>query len=330
MEVCGGHTMAIQKFGISSLLPENLRLISGPGCPVCVTGRKYIDHAIALARQNQNIVATYGDLIRVPGSTSTLEIARSEGADVRVVPSALEALKIAGENNEKKVIFLGIGFETTAPTTAATLQVAKKNKVRNFHVLSAHKTMPIAMDALLTDGAAIDAFLAPGHVSTVTGTGIYHFIPEKYKKPVVIAGFEPVDILQSVLLIVKQVEENMPAVEIQYKRLVKPEGNLLAINAMDEVFEPREDWWRGLGNLPGSGLGPRDGYADFNAERLEVDIEPTIEPAGCICGEVLKGKVAPDQCKLFGHACTPQSPVGACMVSNEGACHANYRYKNNG
>jgi len=322
--------MAIQKFGIPSLLPDNLKLISGPGCPVCVTSREYIDHAIALARQNQNIIATYGDLIRVPGSTTTLESARAEGADIRVVPSALEALNIAGQNIEKKVIFLGIGFETTAPTTAVTLQLARKNGMHNFLVLSAHKTMPIAMEALLTGGAAIDAFLAPGHVSTVTGTGIYQFIPEKYKKPVVIAGFEPVDILQSVLLIVQQVEKNMPAVEIQYKRLVKPEGNPLARKAMDEVFKPRKDWWRGLGNLPDSGLGLDDTYADFDAERLDVEIEPTIEPKGCLCGEVLKGKISPDQCKLFANACTPRSPVGACMVSNEGACHALYRYNING
>ena len=327
MEVCGGHTMAIQKFGIPSLLPKNIRLLSGPGCPVCVTGREYIDKAVALARQKDVIIATYGDLIRVPGSESTLDMEKANGAQIRMVFSTLEALKIARANPEKKVVFLGIGFETTAPSSAMGIILAEKEKLKNFFVLSSHKVMPPAMSALIDEGVRIDGYIAPGHVSTITGSSIYMDIPNKYGLSVVISGFEPVDLLQSIYMLVKQREDNTPKVEIQYKRVVTPEGNQKALTMMDEVFEPRDDWWRGLGVLPDSGLGIREKYAQYDAEKqFSIKIEPAPEPKGCICGEILKGLKNPKECKLFGKACNPQNPVGACMVSSEGACHAYYKY----
>ncbi len=328
MEVCGGHTMSIQKFGIPSLLPKTVRLISGPGCPVCVTDRKYIDQAIAYGRMPDTIITTYGDLIRVPGSTSSLDNEKSQGRDVRMVYSILDALKIAEENPQKKIIFLGIGFETTTPGSAVGILNAKSKGFKNFFVFSAHKVMPPAMAALIDEEVKIDGYIGPGHVSVITGTGIYNFIPEKYGLGVVISGFEPTDILQTIYMLIKQFEEQRPAVEIQYRRAVKPEGNLLAQKIMNEIFEPRDDWWRGLGVLKESGLKIRDSYAAFDAEAcFEVEVEPTRKDKACICGEVLKGIAHPQDCKLFGKACTPYDPVGPCMVSSEGACHAFYRYQ---
>ena len=328
MEVCGGHTMSIQKFGIPSLLPETVRLISGPGCPVCVTDRKYIDQAIAYGRMPDTIITTYGDLIRVPGSTSSLDNEKSQGRDVRMVYSILDALKIAEENPQKRVIFLGIGFETTTPGSAVGILNAKSKGLKNFFVFSAHKVMPPAMAALIDEEVKIDGYIGPGHVSVITGTGIYNFIPEKYGLGVVVSGFEPTDILQTVFMLVKQFEERRPAVEIQYRRAVKPEGNLQAQKIVNEIFEPRDDWWRGLGVLKESGLKIKDNYAAFDAEAVfEVEVEPTRKDKACICGEVLKGIARPQDCKLFGKACTPYDPVGPCMVSSEGACHAFYRYQ---
>lgn len=327
MEVCGGHTMAIQKFGIPSLLPENIRLLSGPGCPVCVTGREFIDKAIALSRQKDVIITTYGDLIRVPGSKSTLDMEKANGAKIRMVFSTLEAIKIAKANPDKKVVFLGIGFETTTPSSAMGIILAKKESLKNFFVLSSHKVMPPAMSALIDEGVKIDGYIAPGHVSAITGSSIYMDIPKNYGLSVVISGFEPVDLLQSIYMLVKQREDNTPRVEIQYKRVVTPEGNQKAQAMMNEVFEPREDWWRGLGILPDSGLGIREKYSHFDAEKqFDIKIQPAPEPKGCICGEILKGLKNPKECKLFGKACNPQNPVGACMVSSEGACHAHYKY----
>ncbi|HPD65818.1 MAG TPA: hydrogenase formation protein HypD [Bacteroidia bacterium] len=327
MEVCGGHTMAIQRFGIPSLLPHNVRLISGPGCPVCVTSRKYIDHLIALCRIDEVILTTYGDLIRVPGSSSTLELERSRGKDVRIVYSILDALQLARENPQKKVIFAGIGFETTTPPTAAGVLTAKNENLRNFFVLSAHKVMPPAMEALIDEGIQIDGYIAPGHVSTITGSGIYEPLTRKFGVGCVISGFEPADLLESILMLVRQIEYQQPAVEIQYKRAVRPEGNLVAKAMIEKVFEPCDDWWRGLGILPASGLKLKDEYADFDADKIfNIEIEPTRDDKGCICGEVLKGIKSPKECKLFGKACTPSDPAGACMVSSEGACHAYYRY----
>lgn len=328
MEVCGGHTMAIQRFGIPSLLPEHIDLVSGPGCPVCVTDRAFIDKAIAYARQSDVIITTFGDLIRVPGSSSTLDREKAMGADVRIVYSILDALTIAKKNRKKKIIFLGIGFETTSPGTAAGIIKAQMAGLFNFYVLSAHKTMPPPMAALIEQGVKIDGYLGPGHVSTITGSAMYQFIPERFNLGVVISGFEPLDILQSIYMLVLQHENKQPKVEIQYNRVVRPEGNIKALELLDEVFELRDDWWRGLGILPASGMAIRPKYESFDAEKqIPVQVEPTREDKGCICGQILKGIASPSDCKLFGKACTPADPAGACMVSNEGACAAHYRFK---
>ncbi|NOY37890.1 MAG: hydrogenase formation protein HypD [Chlorobi bacterium] len=327
MEVCGGHTHAIQKFGIPSLLPDHISLLSGPGCPVCVSSTRYVDQAVAFSRLPDVIITTFGDMIRIPGSTSSLDREKAAGHDIRIVYSALDAVKIAQANPGKRVIFLGIGFETTAPATAAAMQVAHRLKVENFFLFSAHKVMPPAMEALIDEGVKLDGYIAPGHVSTVTGHVIYQSIPGKFGLAVVISGFEPVDVLQSILLLVKQVETNSPRVEIQYGRVVLPEGNKPARDLMYEVYEPRDDWWRGLGMLPDSGLGLREKYAGHDAESIiPVEVEPTREPRGCICGAVLKGISKPMECPLFVRVCTPATPVGACMVSPEGACQAYYKY----
>lgn len=329
MEVCGGHTMSIQKFGIPSLLPETIKLISGPGCPVCVSSRAYIDQAIAYSRLSDVIITTYGDLIRVPGSTSSLDKEKAQGADVRIVYSILDALKIAKSNRRKKVIFLGIGFETTAPSSAAGVLNAQMAGLTNFYLYSSHKIMPPAMEALIDEGVNIDGYIAPGHVTTITGTAIYKNIPEKYGLACVVSGFEPVDLLKAILMLVNQIENNDPKVEIAYARVVKPEGNIKAQQMLEEVFELGDDWWRGLGVLPKSGLKINEKYKLHDAEKMiPVEVEPTKEDKGCICGEILKGLKNPKDCKLFGKPCTPANPVGACMVSNEGSCHAYYRYNN--
>lgn len=327
MEVCGGHTMAIQRFGIPELLPPTIELISGPGCPVCVTSRAYIDHAIALARLPDVIVTTFGDLIRVPGSSSSLDQEKAAGRDIRIVYSVLDALEIAKHNRRKKIVFLGIGFETTSPATAAGILKAEMAGLFNFSVLSAHKIMPPPMAALIDAGVEIHGYLGPGHVSTITGSEMYEFIAGQYGLGVVISGFEPTDILQSILMLVKQFEARRPKIEIQYNRVVKPEGNTKALGMLEEVFELRDDWWRGLGILPQSGMKIKEKYAAFDAEKLfEVTLEPTRSDKGCICGSILKGIAKPPDCKLFRKACTPADPVGPCMVSNEGACAAWYRY----
>ncbi len=328
MEVCGGHTHAIRRFGIPALLPGHITLLSGPGCPVCVTSTAYVDRAVTYSRLPDVIIATFGDMIRIPGSFSSLAEERARGRDVRIILSAFDAVKLARENPGKKVILLAIGFETTAPVTAGALQWAWRHGVKNFFVYSAHKIMPPAMEALIDEGVPLDGYLAPGHVSTVTGTSIYRNLPEKYGKACVISGFEPVDILESVLMLVRQVEEGRPAVEVQYRRAVRPEGNPAALAVMNEVYGLRDDWWRGLGVLPASGLAPREKYAGHDAEkRIEVEVGPAREPKGCICGEVLKGVKRPVDCPLFAKACTPSTPVGACMVSPEGACQAWYKYR---
>ncbi len=327
MEVCGGHTMSIQKYGIPYLLPKEVELISGPGCPVCVTSRSYIDRAVAYSRLDDVIITTYGDLIRVPGSSSSLDREKANGADVRIVYSILDALTVAQKNRRKKVVFLGIGFETTAPSSAAGIIKAQMAGLRNFYVYSAHKVMPPAMETLIDEGVKIDGYIGPGHVSTITGKGIYMGIPEKYGLGVVISGFEPVDLMQSILMLVYQIENNDPKVEIEYTRAVKPEGNVKAQQMLDEVFEYRDDWWRGLGVLKDSGLKIREKYAMHDAEmQIPVEVEPLKEPNGCICGDILRGVSKPKDCKLFGNVCTPSDPVGSCMVSNEGSCAAYYLY----
>ncbi len=327
MEVCGGHTMAINKFGIPSLLPQNISLISGPGCPVCVSGKKFIDQSIIYSQQDENIIATLGDLMRVPGSQSSLEKEKANGADIRLVHSALQSLQIAKENPEKKVIFLGIGFETTAPATAVTFKKAFEEKLTNIFLFSAHKIMPPAMETLIDEGVKINGYICPGHVSVITGSGIYQKIASGFGLGCVVSGFEPLDILQSILMLVRQFEENTAKVEIQYTRAVKPEGNQKAKQWMDEVFELRDDWWRGLGQIPLSGLRLKDKFASFDIERTNpMQLPEPDEPKGCICGEILKGIKKPVDCKLFGNACKPESPVGACMVSGEGTCQAYYKY----
>ena len=327
MEVCGGHTMALYRNGITALLPENLRMVSGPGCPVCVSDIRYIDHAIALSRLPDVIITTYGDLIRVPGSTSSLEKEKAAGAEVNIIWSGLEAVEIAARNPDKKVVFLGIGFETTTPGTAIAILEARKRNLSNFFTLCSHKIMPPAMTALIDEGVRIDAYLCPGHVTAVTGSGIYEPIASKYGKPCVISGFEPADILQSILMIVRQIEAQKPAVEIQYTRVVHREGNPKAQSIINEVFTSADDWWRGLGVIPRSGLRLSDAYKTFDAaEMVPVTVEPPREAKGCICGSILKGLKYPADCPLFAKACTPDSPVGACMVSSEGACAAFYQY----
>lgn len=327
MEVCGGHTMAIQKFGIPNLIPENIKLLSGPGCPVCVTHKGFIDQAVEYSKIQNVIITTFGDLIRVPGSFSTLAKEKSKGADIRIVSSSLKALDIANQNPLKKVIFLGIGFETTAPASAATILEAKKRNILNFYLYSSHKIMPPAMAALINDGVKINGYICPGHVSTITGTHIYEPIVENFGLSCVISGFEPTDILQSILILCKQVEENDPKVEIQYKRAVTEDGNKKAQDIMNEVFETKDDWWRGFGIIPKSGLKLKNAFNQFNAEsNFTVDVTTAEEDKGCICGEILKGLKTPLNCGLFAKNCNPENPIGACMVSNEGACQAYFRY----
>lgn len=326
MEVCGGHTMAIRKYGIPALLPPTIRLLSGPGCPVCVTSRRFIDHTIALARLPDVIVATFGDLIRVPGSSSSLDNEKARGADVRIIYSILDAIALAKKNPDKRLVFPGIGFETTTPGSAAGIKIAQQQQIGNFFFLSSHKVMPPAMTALIDEGVNIHGYIGPGHVSAITGSGMYGELAEKYRVGVVISGFEPLDLLQSILMLVTQIEEDSPRVEIQYRRAVPPEGNRKARKLIAEIFEPRDDWWRGLGILTKSGLKLQEKYSYLDAENIAVVIEATREPKGCICGEILKGTKMPAECKLFGTVCTPQDPVGACMVSSEGACHAHFRY----
>ena len=328
MEVCGGHTMAIHRFGLQSLLPPNIRLLSGPGCPVCVSSQHFIDTAIAYSKLPEVIIATYGDLIRVPGSVSSLEKEKANGHDIRIIYSVLEAIEMARNNCEKKIIFLGIGFETTAPATAAAIVEAKKENLSNFFVLSAHKVMPPVMKALVDEGVKIDGFIAPGHVSAITGTAIYNDLAAVCKLGVVIAGFEPVDLMQAILMLVRQAESGSPKVEIQYRRVVQDEGNKIAQELLATVFELKDDRWRGLGIIPKSGLKIRDEFAAFDAEKhFRVIIQEPVDPKGCICGLILRGLKTPNDCNLFATICTPSDPVGACMVSAEGTCTTYYKYR---
>jgi hydrogenase expression/formation protein HypD len=328
MEVCGGHTLAIRKYGIQHLLPSTIELLSGPGCPVCVTDRMAIDQSIALARMPGVIVTTYGDLIRVPGSESSLNQEKALGADVRIVYSTLDALEIARTNPEKEVVFLGIGFETTTPSSAVAISEAEKQNISNFSLLSMHKLMPPAMAGLIDQGIKIDGYIGPGHVTTIAGAGMYEPLVKKYRISIVVSGFEPVDLLQSILMLVNMKEEGRYGTEIQYKRAVTKEGNVKARELVNLVFEPTDDAWRGLGVIPQSGLKIRNEFSDFDAAlHFNLNIKPVPEPKGCICGEVLRGLKKPDQCALFGKVCTPVNPIGACMVSGEGACQAWFQYR---
>jgi len=328
MEICGTHTHAIGRFGIKSRLPDTVRLISGPGCPVCVTAVEDIDRSLSMARLPGVVLTTFGDMVRVPGTDGdTLERARAQGADVRVVASVMDALNIAKGDPEREIVFLGIGFETTAPTVAATLRRCREKGVENFSVFSVHKVIPPAIQFLLDDPElAVNGFLCPGHVSTILGVDAYELMPQR-GRAAVITGFEPTDILEGIAMILEQITAGKMDVEIQYGRAVNREGNPVARRMMEEVFRPSSARWRGLGDLPGSGLALADEYAHFDVfSRFDVPEVESREEAGCLCGAVLTGKKAPSACPLFRTRCTPTNPIGPCMVSHEGTCSAYYRY----
>jgi len=328
MEVCGTHTVAIAKSGLRDLLPEKMRLLSGPGCPVCVTDDYDLDLVMAVARREGLILATFGDMMRVPGTESSLLREKSKGADVRLVYSPSDALQLAVENPGREVVFLGVGFETTTPVVAAAIEQAAQMGLQNFSVFSLHKLVPPIMRTLLEDPQVqIDAFLNPGHVCAILGTEPFRFIAEEYGKPCVVAGFEAVDILEALLLIVRQYREQSPAVEIQYKRAVRPEGNPVAVGFIEKYFVPVQARWRGIGEVAASGLELREEYARYDArKRFPVAVKPGKRRQGCACGEILKGLKLPLECPLFAKVCTPSQPVGPCMVSTEGSCAAYYRY----
>ncbi len=328
MEVCGTHTMAIYQHGIRSLLPEQVRLISGPGCPVCVTPVGFVDQAVALARRPDTIIATFGDMVRVPGSSSSLLYEQARGASIKIVYSPLDAVALAEKNPNQDVVFLGVGFETTTPTVAGAILTAARKKLANFFVLCSHKTMPGPMAALAGDPELqVDGYLCPAHVSAIIGANAYQPLVDAYRVPCVVTGFEPLDVLQGVLMLAKQVVAGDARVETQYSRVVKPEGNRKAQQLLAQVFEPGDARWRGIGDIADSGLQIRAEFSHFDAAtQLHVEVEPPVEHKGCLCGEILKGKVRPGDCPLFRTLCTPEDPVGACMVSSEGTCAAEYKY----
>jgi hydrogenase expression/formation protein HypD len=329
MEVCGGHTHTIFKYGIEDLLPPNIEMIHGPGCPVCVIPLGRVDDSISIALQPGVIFTTFGDMMRVPGSKTSLLDAKAAGADVRMVYSPLDALKIAKKNPNRHVVFLALGFETTAPSTAMTVLQAAKDGIENFSVFCNHIMIVPALKAMLdSPDLKLDGFVGPGHVSTVIGTSCYDFVATEYGKPIVVTGFEPLDILQSVYMIVKQVIEGRAEVENQYSRVVMREGNLKALEVIFDVFEPRDYFeWRGLGSIAQSGMKISRKYARFDAElKFAVPGLRIADPKACQCGEILKGVKKPWECKVFGTACTPETPIGSCMVSSEGACAAYYNF----
>ncbi len=328
MEVCGTHTVVIRRSGIPSLLPDNIILHSGPGCPVCVTPNAVVDRAVALARRAEVVLATFGDMLRVPGSSSSLATERTLGADVRVVYSPLDALNLARDLPKKQVVFLGIGFETTAPTVAAAVLRAC-DRPANFSVLVAHKLVPPALEALCDSPEfLVDGFICPGHVSTIIGSDAYRSLAEKRGVACVVAGFEPVDVLLAVLMLLRQIRGRVSRVEVEYRTAVRPEGNRQALELMERVFGPVESQWRGLGRVPASGLQLRPQYQHLDArQRIHVEVEPLQEPEGCLCGQILVGAARPPQCGLFGTQCTPAHPVGPCMVSSEGTCAAYFKYE---
>jgi hydrogenase expression/formation protein HypD len=328
MEVCGSHTMAIFRNGIRSILPDGLELISGPGCPVCVTSASHMDAFIAMADRPGVRVAIFGDLFRVPGTNGSLANASSRGAKIDIVYSPMDALELAKKHPEDLVVFLGVGFETTTPTIAATILAAKNQNIRNFAVYSTQKTVPAPLVALLEDPALrLNGLLCPGHVSAIIGAGAYVPFAEKYRIACVIAGFETTDLLTSLILLAKQIAIGEARVENTYGRVVSWEGNTRAMKMVEEIFETCDTEWRGLGHIPGSGLKIREKYREFDAEsRLNIQLAPASEPKGCMCGNILKGINTPRECPLFGKRCTPASPIGPCMVSSEGTCAAFHKY----
>ncbi len=329
MEVCGGHTHTIYKHGVEDWLPENLTLVHGPGCPVCVIPMGRVDDAISLARRPEVVLATFGDMLRVPGGTGSFLDAKARGADVRVVYSPLDALALAKRLPDREVVFLALGFETTAPSTALTVMRARAEGVHNFSVFCNHVTILPALKALLdSPDLRLDGFIGPGHVSAIIGCRPYEFVAQEHRKPVVVAGFEPLDVLQAIRMLLVQLRDGRVEVENQYKRVVPWDGNVRALRAIHEVMELRPFFeWRGLGFIAHSALRIRDAYAEFDAERrFELPGLRVADPKACQCGEVLKGVLKPWQCKVFGTACTPETPIGTCMVSSEGACAAYYNY----
>ena len=329
MEVCGGHTHAIFKFGIETMLPEAIELVHGPGCPVCVLPMGRVDDCVALAETPGVIFTTFGDAMRVPGSKKSLLQAKAEGADVRMVYSPLDALALARKHPDRQVVFFGLGFETTMPSTALTILQAEREGIRNFSLFCNHITIIPTIKAILdSPELELDGFLGPGHVSMVIGTRPYRFIADHYRRPLVVAGFEPLDVLQSTWMVLKQIDEGRCDIENQYNRIVPENGNPMALSAVGRVFELREFFeWRGLGSIDHSGVKVRAAYARYDAERkFSVPAIRIADPKSCQCGEVLKGAIKPHECKVFGRACTPETPLGALMVSSEGACAAYYQF----
>ena len=330
MEVCGTHTMAIAQAGIRAVLPEGVTLLSGPGCPVCVTPPEVIDAVLELAMDPGVIIASYGDMLRVPGSRpgDSLQRRRALGAHVELVYSPVDAVELAEREADKQVVFLGVGFETTAPGTAAALLTARDRGIRNFSVWSMLKRVEPALRALMAmDGFAVQGFLCPGHVATILGEEGFRFLPEDCGMPAVIGGFEPEDILLALLLLLRQIAQGEPRLENAYPRAVSRTGNRLALNILETCFVPRTDLWRGLGSIPDSGLALRPELETFDAEKRFTVPLPQAKPSACRCGEVITGRLRPEQCPLFGERCTPENPVGPCMVSSEGACAAAYKYQ---
>lgn len=330
MEVCGTHTMVAFRSGLRSLLPGSVSLISGPGCPVCVTPNGYVDAAVELGRQAGVMIATFGDLVRVPGSTSSLELERANGAAVEVVYSPMDAVGLARQNASRSVVFLAVGFETTVPGIAVAVRAAQEEGLGNFMILSALKTMPGPMRALASAGeVGVDGFICPGHVSVITGAAAFSFLSAEYRMPCVITGFEDLDLLEGIAMLLAQVADGRSQVEIEYGRAVSMEGNRVAQRVMAEIFEPCDTEWRGLGSIAGSGLRLRDCYREHDAaQRFGLEVSSGEPAPGCRCGDVLRGVLTPPECPLFDRTCRPQTPVGPCMVSSEGACAAFWRYGN--
>ncbi len=328
MEVCGTHTMSIFRHGLKDMLPDTIELVSGPGCPVCVTPTETIDAFVNLAAIPEITIATFGDMIRVPGRNESLADARANGADVRIVYSPMDALDIALRERDRLVVFLSVGFETTTPAIAATVLHAARQGVDNFCIFPANKVMPPPLDALMQDRAVrVDALLCPGHVSVIIGSDAYRFLPERYGLACAVAGFEPADILLAIIALVRQIQDEHPLVENCYGRAVTRQGNEKARNMVDTVFKPVNSRWRGLGTIEASGLAVRHEFESFDiTRRLDLKISPVDDPGGCMCGNILKGINRPMDCPLFGTRCTPSRPVGPCMVSSEGTCAAWFRY----
>jgi len=331
MEVCGGHTHTIMKYGLLQLLPKNISFVHGPGCPVCIMPKERIDHAIALANMDDAILITLGDMIRIPGSKSSLSLQRAQGKDIRPLYTPMDAVKIAQENPKKKVIFFAIGFETTTPMTAALIKTMLEQKITNLFFHINHVLVPPAIDAIMADAKArVNAFIGPSHVSVISGTKIFEQVPVSYNTPLVVSGFEPVDVLQGILMIIKQKLQDKAEVQIQYTRSVTVEGNIKAQKMIKTYLQPREHFrWRGIGDIPLSAMQLKPEYASFDAEVVFSEVLPNEaidDHKLCICGAILRGLSTPMDCEVFGGACTPNTPLGSCMVSSEGACNAYFRY----